>query len=203
MPLRAEIAGTVRVIDGDTIDVGTTRIRLHGIDALERGQSCTTTTGQNWGCGDWTTRQVHDRYAGRTARCAPLTKDRYGRIVARCFVNGQDIGQQLVQDGLAYAYRKYSYDYDLDEKRAYVADLGIHGFVAQSPARYRMTGGRAEQVSGDGCRIKGNIARKGTRIYHLPGQAFYSRTWISPQKGERWFCTEAQARASGWRRAKR
>ncbi|MFC6759221.1 hypothetical protein ACFQFQ_06480 [Sulfitobacter porphyrae] len=53
------------------------------------------------------------------------------------------------------------------------------------------------------CRIKGNINAAGDRIYHMPGQAFYDRTGIRPEQGERWFCSEAQARASGWRPARR
>lgn len=52
------------------------------------------------------------------------------------------------------------------------------------------------------CRIKGNISYNGgERIYHVPGQHYYSRTRISYIKGERWFCSEADAQAAGWRRA--
>lgn len=199
----AEITGTIRVIDGDTLDVGQTRIRLHGIDAPERDQPCTTLSGQNWGCGDWATRQVRDRFEGHTAQCAPVDRDRYGRIVARCNVAGEDVGRVLVSEGWAYAYRKYSMEYDLDEKAAFVADRGIHGFTMQSPARYRLTRIRGREAPDPGCRIKGNISAKGARIYHVPGQEFYERTGIRPEKGERWFCSEAQARASGWRPARR
>lgn len=54
------------------------------------------------------------------------------------------------------------------------------------------------------CTIKGNISiNTGERIYHVPGQMFYDETIISPQFDERWFCTEAEARAAGWRRARR
>lgn len=54
------------------------------------------------------------------------------------------------------------------------------------------------------CAIKGNISfRTGERIYHLPGQELYDRTVIEPGKGERWFCTEDDAEANGWRRTKR
>lgn len=53
------------------------------------------------------------------------------------------------------------------------------------------------------CEIKGNISiNTGERIYHVPGQEFYSQTRISPQHGERWFCTEAEARSAGWRKAR-
>ena len=48
------------------------------------------------------------------------------------------------------------------------------------------------------CLIKGNISsRGGERIYHVPGGAYFDRTIIDPSKGERWFCTEAEAQATG------
>lgn len=62
---------------------------------------------------------------------------------------------------------------------------------------------RSMPVSERSCAIKGNINRKGARIYHLPGQAHYDRTVIRTTQGERWFCTEAEAQAAGWRRARR
>lgn len=202
-PLRAEVLGTVRVIDGDTLQVGQTRVRLHGIDAPERGQPCTTLAGQNWACGDWVTRQMQDSFGGAQARCEPLDTDRYGRTVARCMVAGKDIARVAVQRGWAFAYRKYSMDYDLDEKAAFVADVGIHGFVMEAPARYRLTRIKGRVAPDPACQIKGNINAKGARIYHMPGQEHYQKTGIRPEKGERWFCSEAQARASGWRRARR
>lgn len=52
-----------------------------------------------------------------------------------------------------------------------------------------------------GCDIKGNISGNG-RIYHLPGGAHYARTRIDESRGERWFCSEAEARAAGWRPAR-
>ena len=57
---------------------------------------------------------------------------------------------------------------------------------------------------GIGCNIKGNIAiDTGEHFYHVPGQEHYSETIIRREYGERWFCSEADARAAGWRRAKR
>jgi hypothetical protein len=51
-----------------------------------------------------------------------------------------------------------------------------------------------------GCEIKGNIsARTGERIYHLPGDPYYLRTTVDPNRGERWFCSESDAQANGWR----
>ncbi|WP_292549969.1 hypothetical protein [Mesorhizobium sp.] len=54
------------------------------------------------------------------------------------------------------------------------------------------------------CNIKGNISYNGgEKIYHVPGQEYYSETRISLLKGERWFCSEEDARAAGWRPARR
>ncbi|WP_086469658.1 hypothetical protein [Devosia lucknowensis] len=56
---------------------------------------------------------------------------------------------------------------------------------------------------GQQCDIKGNISvNTGERIYHVPGQEFYAETTIRPEYGERWFCSEAEARAAGWRKAR-
>jgi cold shock CspA family protein len=55
-----------------------------------------------------------------------------------------------------------------------------------------------------GCKIKGNISiTTGNRLYHLPGMEDYDSTIIDPIKGERWFCTEQEAIAAGWRKAPR
>jgi hypothetical protein len=59
------------------------------------------------------------------------------------------------------------------------------------------------QVYDAACDVKGNISiNTGERIYHVPGQEYYLQTKISPQHGERWFCSEAEARAAGWRKAR-
>ena len=62
----------------------------------------------------------------------------------------------------------------------------------------------AANGSAGSCNIKGNISiDTGERIYHVPGQEHYWETKISPQYGERWFCSETEARAAGWRKARR
>lgn len=184
--------GAIRVVDGDTLDVGGTRVRLHGIDAPEASQTCKTEQGRSWACGAWVSREV---------------RDRYDRIVARCAVNGADMGAALVGDGLAFAYRRYAMDYDLVEKQAAVAGRGLWTMQVENPARFRQQGQSSaaapqQQVAGD-CSIKGNISAKGERIYHRPGQEHYDRTRINTAQGERWFCSAAEAERSGWRAAQR
>lgn len=58
-------------------------------------------------------------------------------------------------------------------------------------------------ASSIGCDIKGNVSSSGELIYHVPGQEYYQLTVVNPMKGERWFCTEEEAREAGWRKAKR
>lgn len=55
-----------------------------------------------------------------------------------------------------------------------------------------------------GCVIKGNISvNTGNKNYHLPGMEDYENTIIDPSKGEKWFCTESEAIANGWKKAPR
>ena len=60
-----------------------------------------------------------------------------------------------------------------------------------------------KEAAGTDYLIKGNISGDGERIYHVPGQEHYSDTKISPERGERFFCSEAEAVSAGWRKAKR
>jgi len=196
-------SGPVRVVDGDTFEVAGVKVRLHAIDAPETDQMCQTRQGQDWACGGWVTKVVRDRYNGAIAQCQGIETDRYGRTVARCTALGEDVGAWLVREGFAFAYVQYGSDYVEIERRAAAADRGLHAVRMQTPAEHRKAKrSKPVEASGD-CTIKGNISAKGERIYHVPGQEFYSRTRINTSKGERWFCSEAAARAAGWRRARR
>jgi hypothetical protein len=82
---------------------------------------------------------------------------------------------------------------------AMLAAAGGGYFVDDIPVPRMNTSMRGEAA----CNIKGNISiDTGERIYHMPGQKYYDRTRISPQYGEHWFCSEAEAQAAGWRKAR-
>ena len=202
-PSLAGVQGAIRVIDGDTLDVGGVRVRLHGIDAPEVGQNCRTATGKSWDCGTWASRELRALYQGAQASCEAVDRDKYDRVVATCRVAGHDLGTELVRRGMAIAFRKYSMIYVPDENRARKSRVGLHAGTFQNPSAHRTARKKAAEESAAGCRIKGNISKKGARIYHVPGQKFYAATRISTRAGERWFCSESDARAAGWRRAKR
>ena len=199
----AGISGLASPIDGDTLRVESERIRLHGIDAPESAQSCRA-GGETWACGEAAIQALRGRIARRPVQCAERDRDRYGRIVAVCRVGGADLNAWMVEQGWAVAYRKYSTDYVSHETAAKAARRGVWRSDFVEPSRWRRGERLEAAASGVGdCRLKGNISRKSTRIYHVPGGHSYAKTRIDTAKGERWFCSEAEARAAGWRRAKR
>ena len=121
---KAEIVGTARVIDGDTIVVRGLRIRLHGIDAPEVNQVCTR-AGSTYRCGETATQALTNVVGGRTLRCEQKDVDRYKRIIAVCRIAEIDINAWMVRDGHAVAYRYYSLDYASLENTARAMGKGI------------------------------------------------------------------------------
>lgn len=80
--------------------------------------------------------------------------------------------------------------------------LGVLVLLIQRPPSVSVLG--SPPTPSAACVIKGNISiSRGIRYYHLPGMEDYEATIITPEKGERWFCTEAEAIAHGWRKAPR
>ncbi|MDJ1007782.1 MAG: thermonuclease family protein [Paracoccaceae bacterium] len=198
--------GRVRVTDGDSLVVGGERVRLFGIDAHELDQSCWDRAGREIACGAWAKRAAARLFEGRRAQCRTLKFDRYDRALATCRIAGADAGETLLKAGIVAVYpRETLRDYLAFEKEAQVLGRGIWAWDSQRPLDFRAANrapARPAPPPPGACVIKGNISGSG-RIYHLPGQEHYSATRIDTGKGERWFCTEAEARAAGWRRARR
>jgi len=135
-PRSEELSGQARVTDGDTIRIGNTRIRLHGIDAPESKQSCTA-DGQEWQCGSEATEALRNTINGKDVVCSQKDKDRYGRIVAVCRVGATDINAWMVLNGWAVAYRRYSMDYVKDEGEAKRNKSGLWRGVFVMPWEWR------------------------------------------------------------------
>lgn len=204
-PLAAEVlTGPIRVIDADTVDIGApVNIRLVGIDAAEGAQTCRASDGATVACGAMATEAARLLYEGRMARCDVTAHDRYDRALAVCTVDGVDMNADLVRRGLARIYRD-NRTYFEEQKEAILLSRGLWAFDMQDPAAWRAA--QRRQSAGDapsaaGCEIKGNISENG-RIYHRPGDLHYDRTRIDERRGERWFCSEGDARAAGWRAAR-
>ena len=198
------VSGPAQVTDGDTIRVGQHRVRLFGVDAPELSQRCGYGSA-SVACGKLSAAWLASRINGRAVDCEPRDRDRYDRVVAICRMGGIDINAALVEAGWATAYRKYSLAYAPAEARAKNLKRGIWaaGLVAPSVYRQEQRAGAPAQLPPDpNCTIKGNINSKGGRLYHLPGARAYPEVRINTARGERWFCSVAQATTAGWRAAR-
>jgi endonuclease YncB( thermonuclease family) len=123
-PSPADITGTATVIDGDTLEIRRTRVRLHGIDAPESAQWCRA-KGERWRCGQRVAFALADKIGEKPIRCERRDIDRYGRTVAVCYLGNEDLNAWLVSEGLALAYRRYSLDYVDEEEAAEEAGRGM------------------------------------------------------------------------------
>src|SRR5512134_1888792 len=123
-PSSADVTGPAKVIDGDTIVVADERIRLQGIDAPELQQTCTA-YGQPWACGRTSAEWLRDHLNGRQVECVSHARDRYRRLLAVCYVGGEDQNQRIVREGWALAFRRYSADYLQAGSAAKRAGAGI------------------------------------------------------------------------------
>jgi endonuclease YncB( thermonuclease family) len=193
------LSGPAEAIDGDTLRIAGETVRLHAIDAPEAGQGCTDAAGGTWACGAAATAALA-RLARGGLVCEGRTRDRYDRVVAKCFSDGADVGAALVRSGAAFAYPRYGLDYVDAEKEALFAGRGV--WRGGSSRADVLRAAAPDAAAPPGCAIKGNISGNG-RIFHVPGQAHYARTRISEARGERWFCSAAEAEAAGWRPARR
>jgi endonuclease YncB( thermonuclease family) len=221
----ATIEGTAIVTDGDTIVIGQNRIRLQGIDAPETHQICLGREGKPFPCGLRARDALVSLIGKRSVTCQGDEIDRYGRQVMTCSVDGHDVNAEMVGAGWALAFVRYSDRYVAHERdaREHSRGLWAGAFIAPWDWRHRgpttvVLGSIAVPIDAQsillpsnsaaanpitGCTIKGNISRSGERIYHLPGMRDYDKVRISERNGERWFCTEDEARAAGWRKAYR
>lgn len=194
-------SGEIRVVDGDTLKAGGVTYRLFGIDAPEIGQVCRDAGGKRWDCGTEATRALEALTRNKSITCRPIERDRYGRTVAICRAGGVDLSGEMVASGMAWAFKKYSRDYVVEEFKARAERRGIWSGTAQPAWLIREDAWDvAAKMSPTGCPIKGNISSRG-KIYHMPWSKSYRKTRISEAKGERWFCNEAEAQAAGWRKA--
>ncbi len=131
-----DITGTASVTDGDTIKIHDQRTRLHGIDAPESRQLCTL-NGKPWMCGKDAANALAEWIGRRPVTCEELDRDRYDRIVARCSVAGEDLGEWMVFHGWAVAYYQYSYEYERAEHHAKTRRLGIWASEFELPWEWR------------------------------------------------------------------
>ncbi len=217
------------VLDGDTVDVESAgrreRVRLIGLDAPEMSPpECLAAQSREHLVALIAARPVRLE-ADRTQ----ADRDVYGRLLRHVVLSdGRVAAESVIAAGYASEYTydepyRYRDRFLTAQAAAKRKGLGIWGPECGSATAVagaategtasasKRTTTVARQTTKPGpppapadavCLIKGNIAKDGERIYHVPGQRYYEATIITESKGERWFCTEADAVAAGWRMAK-
>jgi micrococcal nuclease len=213
----------VRIIDGDTIQVEIDgqleRVRYIGVDTPE-----TVHPSKPVQCfGKEASARNQALVAGRQVRLERdvSDRDRYGRLLRYVHADGVFVNLELVRDGYAQASThppdvKHSEAFLAAQREARTAGRGLWTSCEPDPAeldarrpsapapKSEPSELRAEQCAKGNANtmvIKGNINAAGDKLYHRPDCPSYARTIIDPSRGERWFCSEEEARAAGWRRA--
>ncbi len=102
------LSGQASIIDGDTLEIHGTRIRLWGIDAPEGSQLCRNDDSLPYRCGANAANELDAFIARRPVDCSPVSLDQYRRTVAVCSIDGVDVAEWLVRNGLALDWPMYS-----------------------------------------------------------------------------------------------
>lgn len=117
---------TVRVVDGDGLELEGLKIRLWGIDAPELDQTCASAAGPAYPCGKAAAVLLAALVGEGTLACTVVDIDRFKRPVMRCAVAGVDIGREMVKRGWAVDYGRYSGGfYAGDQEAAQAARRGM------------------------------------------------------------------------------
>ncbi|WP_435167663.1 thermonuclease family protein [Falsirhodobacter sp. 1013] len=134
---RETMAGGARIIDGDTLDLDGNRIRLFGIDAPERAQTCRRAN-HDWNCGTEATAALVRAIGDRKLTCEKRDVDRYDRIVAVCHAGDVELNTWMVRNGWALAYRQYGGEiYGANERAAKADKAGVWSGQFENPWEWR------------------------------------------------------------------
>ena len=128
----------LKVVDGDTIHLDGEKIRFTGIDTPELKQTCILDDVENL-CGVTAKQILINKIGNNNVKCINEGRDQYKRTLAECFVNNESLSSYLVRSGYAFAYRKYSKKFIIDENYAKVNQLGMWSMKFEYPWDYRKT----------------------------------------------------------------
>jgi endonuclease YncB( thermonuclease family) len=196
------LKGRGYAVGPDTVRVGGTTVRLAGIEAPESEQRCGS-GGNKWRCGAVAETVLSRLVNGRTVSCALSGSDAGGRALGQCSVGQKDVGAELVRQGYVFADGTFLGRYVGEEHEARAAKAGLWAGDVERPAAYRRkVWEEASRRAPDGCPIKGQVSGA-SRVYVLPWSPDYDRVRVQKTRGERWFCSEQEAEAAGFKAAQR
>lgn len=178
-----------RVIDGDTVELKNgLRVRLININTPEVGECFASEA----------TQLLSNLTLGRKIRLESDkdTLDRFGRRLGYIFLatDGTFVNQTLLEEGAG--------EFFLDFQNKKYENLLIE---SAEKARLEKKGlwGKCADPKYGACLIKGNLDRNDKRFYHLPEFRHYNKTEVGLKNGDRWFCTEAEAKKAGFKPARK
>lgn len=201
------IEGRATALGGDAIRIDGTAIRLAGIEAPEADQKCTGANKKKWSCGEAAQSALQRIIKAKTVRCEVSGMDAAGRPLGTCQSvntgNAQDVAAALVKEGVVFADGGLFTGYAAFEAEAKAKKLGLWRGEVERPADYRAKlWDAAAKSAPDGCPIKGQISGD-AKSYVLPWSPDYAGARVRAARGERWFCTEGEAQAAGFKLATR
>ncbi|MEO0542761.1 MAG: thermonuclease family protein [Pseudomonadota bacterium] len=130
-----EYSGRAHVLDGDSLRIAETEIRLEGIDAPEFGQICRDATGEGYDCGDRAKRALQQLVGGTIVTCQSAHTDRYGRALSVCWAENPDdaLNEAMVRSGWAVSYGGYA----AVERDARLRKVGLWAGSFEAPRDFR------------------------------------------------------------------
>ena len=222
------LAADIVVTDGDTLRLDRTIYRLVGIDAPEIDQTCLDQGGDIWPCGVAARDRLSAHIGNRTVRCADEgpDSDHKHRRIGICSIEGETttLNEWLVREGWATRFEPSAKGrFTVEEADAREHRRGLWNGCFAEPRDFRglnrsgarLVGGgcrpghqnrtrdklfRVDTAMPPGCPIKAKLALRAIGyegIYHLPGCGSYRRL----KGANRWFCSEEDASAAGFRKA--
>lgn len=99
----------LKIIDGDSLEIGKARIRLQGIDAPEYIQTCKNENNKSYHCGIDSTNFLKHLTNDKTIICTIHDTDKYKRYLCTCYANNLNINSELVKNGYAITYLDDTY----------------------------------------------------------------------------------------------
>ena len=126
----------IKVVDGDTIHLNGEKIRFTGIDTPELKQTCFKNEVIH-PCGVTAKKILIQKIGNNKVKCISEGKDKYKRTLAECFVNNESLSSYLVRSGYAFAYRRYSKKFIIDENFAKNKQAGMWSMEFEYPWDFR------------------------------------------------------------------
>lgn len=127
--------GGFTVSEGDTVKYGRQFIRMFGIEAPKKSQTCDD---GKWNPGPLSKQALVDFIGGRPVTCYQVDYDKQlNRAVARCYAGNDDLQEKMVLAGWAWALKQSSDRYAEQEREAIAAKAGVHGHRCMPPWEWR------------------------------------------------------------------